>query len=105
MRRALLAMLHRPGLPLAFFLRPVVVALENRGLARRFETVVLTDEGVKQAQRMAAWLERHLPGTFVEIRNLPGEAGLTAYRALAEAAAEDRLGRTCPCRSWHRGQA
>lgn len=51
-RAALLAMLHRPGLPLGFFLRPVVVALENRGLAKRFETLVLTDEGIKHAQRL-----------------------------------------------------
>lgn len=52
MKRALLAMLDRPGLPLGFFLRPVVVALENRGLAKRFETLVLTDEGMRQAQRL-----------------------------------------------------
>lgn len=52
MRRALLAMLHRPGLPLGFFLRPVIVALENRGLAKRFETLVLTDEGLRQAKQL-----------------------------------------------------
>lgn len=51
-RSALLAMLARPGLPLGFFLRPVVVALENRGLAKRFETVVLTDEGMRQAKQL-----------------------------------------------------
>lgn len=56
-RSALLAMLDRPGLPLGFFLRPVVVALENRGLAKRFETLVLTDEGVKQAQRLKQRME------------------------------------------------
>jgi tripartite-type tricarboxylate transporter receptor subunit TctC len=38
------------------------------------------------ARAFAPFLERHLPGTAIEIRNVPGEAGLTAYRALAEAA-------------------
>lgn len=51
-RAALLAMLARPGLPLGFFLRTVIVALENRGLAKRFETVVLTDEGMRQAKQI-----------------------------------------------------
>jgi tripartite-type tricarboxylate transporter receptor subunit TctC len=37
------------------------------------------------ARAFAPFLERHLPGTSIEIRNVPGEAGLTAYRALAEA--------------------
>lgn len=40
----------------------------------------------QNARAFAPFLERHLPGTFVEIRNVPGEAGLTAYRALAETA-------------------
>lgn len=38
------------------------------------------------ARAFAPFLERHLPGTTIEVRNIPGEAGLTAYRALAEAA-------------------
>ena len=38
------------------------------------------------ARAFAPFLERHLPGTSIEIRNVPGEAGLSAYRALAEAA-------------------
>jgi tripartite-type tricarboxylate transporter receptor subunit TctC len=38
------------------------------------------------ARAFAPFLERHLPGAAIAIRNIPGEAGLTAYRALAEAA-------------------
>jgi tripartite-type tricarboxylate transporter receptor subunit TctC len=38
------------------------------------------------ARAFAPFLERHLPGISIEIRNVPGEAGLTAYHALAEAA-------------------
>ncbi len=38
------------------------------------------------ARAFVPFLERHLPGTSIEIRDVPGEAGLTAYRALTEAA-------------------
>lgn len=41
------------------------------------------------ARAFAPFLERHLPGAAIEIRNIPGEAGLTAYQALAKAAGGD----------------
>jgi tripartite-type tricarboxylate transporter receptor subunit TctC len=37
------------------------------------------------ARAFAPFLERHLPGTRVRVVNLPGEAGVLAYRALAAA--------------------
>ncbi len=40
------------------------------------------------ARAFAPFLERHLPGTSIEIRNVPGEAGLAAYHALTEATAQ-----------------
>ena len=39
----------------------------------------------QQARSFAPFLERHLPHVEVGLTNLPGEAGLVAYRALAEA--------------------
>jgi len=39
----------------------------------------------QQARAFAPFLERHLPHVEVGLTNLPGEAGLVAYRALAEA--------------------
>lgn len=41
------------------------------------------------ARAFAPFLERHLPGSRVRLVNLPGEAGVIAYRALASAAAPD----------------
>ncbi len=41
------------------------------------------------ARAFAPFLERHLPGSRVRLVNLPGEAGVVAYRALASAAASD----------------
>jgi tripartite-type tricarboxylate transporter receptor subunit TctC len=37
------------------------------------------------ARAFAPFLERHLPYTRLEVRNVPGEAGLAAYRAIADA--------------------
>jgi len=43
------------------------------------------------ARAFAPFLERHLPGTAIAIRNVPGEAGLSAYRALAETAPDGAI--------------
>jgi tripartite-type tricarboxylate transporter receptor subunit TctC len=45
----------------------------------------------RQARAFAPFLERHLPHTEIGLTNLPGEAGLVAYRALAEADPSGRL--------------
>ncbi len=42
--------------------------------------------GDQTARAFAPFLERHLPRTRIAIVNLPGDAGLRAFRALAEAA-------------------
>jgi tripartite-type tricarboxylate transporter receptor subunit TctC len=43
------------------------------------------------ARAFAPFLERHLPHTAVEIHNLPEDAGLAAYRALAQADPSGRV--------------
>ncbi|MBN9562518.1 MAG: tripartite tricarboxylate transporter substrate binding protein [Alphaproteobacteria bacterium] len=59
------------------------------GSATKLVLIVGARSGSKSdqvARAFAPFLERHLPRTVIEIRNVPGEAGLTAYRALAEIA-------------------
>jgi tripartite-type tricarboxylate transporter receptor subunit TctC len=41
-----------------------------------------------EARSFAPFLERHLPQAEIQVINLPGQAGLTAYRALADAGTE-----------------
>ena len=65
-----------------------IAALQTAGAESRLSLVVGAPPGARSdqfARAFAPFLERHLPGTQVEIRNLPAEAGLAAYRAVAAA--------------------
>ena len=63
-------------------------ALRTARAGQTIDLIVGAPPGAKSdqfARAFAPFLERHLPGTPVRIRNLPGEAGLAGYRAVAAA--------------------
>ncbi len=64
------------------------------GAARNVVLVVGAPAGSNSdqvARGFAPFLERHLPGVVIQIRNVPGEAGATAYRSIAAAPADGQV--------------
>jgi len=74
---------------------PVVLDGRHAGAEGRSVTLLVgaTPGGAADewARGFAPFLERHWPGSSVAVRNLPGEDGLAAMRALAAAQADGRL--------------
>ena len=65
-----------------------LAASRPAGAARSLSLLVGAQEGSRAdagARTFAPFLARHLPFTDIAIRNIPGGAGLVAYRALADA--------------------